>query len=374
MTQPVAAHHINGSTHDGYPEPWGADAESDAATKPLPLLFGPELAAELPPLSYLVEAIGMVDGSGAPHLFAGYGFSGKTVALQSMMLSLAAGRGVWGVHTVQPRRAVHVDLEQGERLTRRRYQRLALGMGLDLPELGDAIAVAIMPPLGLVAACESRWEELMAGRDFLVVDSFRAAVGGQDENASDVRAGLDLLGRVSERTGCRACVIHHARKPPIVPTGASAAFDVRGSGAIFDACDCVYQLGAASGEPVQVKHTKARSHGEPVEDFALVIEDVEEGGDPRAGLRVMVHGIELIDERREAATAKRVAIQTARDAKAITNAVERRPGVGALELRAVTGLNGTRYSRALAHLGSAIEVRHERASGGGPVLARHYSV
>ena len=361
-------------TYDEHtPEPWGADAEPDAATKPLPLLFGPELAAELPPLSYLVAAIGMVDGSGAPHLFAGYGFSGKTVALQSMMLSLAAGRAVWGVHTTRPRKVVHVDLEQGERLTRRRYQRLALGMGLDLPELGDAIAVAIMPPLGLVAACESRWEELMAGRDLLVVDSFRAAVGGQDENASDVRAGLDLLGRVSERTGCRACVIHHARKPPIVPTGASAAFDVRGSGAIFDACDCVYQLGAASGEPVQVKHTKARSHGEPVEDFALVIEDVEEGGDPRAGLRVMVHGIELIDERREASEARKRSIQVARDASRILAAVQSRPGLGTRELRAILRISGDRFSAAVVELGLKIDARQERLPGqGGQAALRHY--
>jgi hypothetical protein len=370
---------MNGTQHhqtvdDFHGMPWGPDADEVAPPKPHPLLFGPELAAELPPLSYLIEAIGMVDGSGAPHLFAGYGFSGKTVALQSALLSLAAGRGVWGVHLTQPRRVLHVDLEQGDRLTRRRYQRLAVGLGIDLPELADNIAVAVMPPLGLVAACEPQWEAIMGGRDLVVIDSFRAACGGQDENSSAIREGLDMLGKLSERTNCRAAVIHHARKPPIIPTNASAAFDVRGSGAIFDACDCVYQMGAASGEPVKVQHTKARSHGEPVADFALVIEDVEADGDPRAGLRVQVHGTELIDSRREEAEATKRAIQSTRDAKAILAAVAKNPGVNSSQLRALSGISsGTRFVRAVADLGDGLRVTAEPVPGrGGQPPTRYY--
>jgi hypothetical protein len=357
---------------DDHPIPWGPDAESGEIER-LKLLFGAELAAELPPLSYLIEAIGMVDGSGAPHLFAGYGFSGKTVALQSAMLSLAAGRGVWGVHLTQPRRVIHVDLEQGDRLTRRRYQRLALGMGLDLHEIGDNIAVAIMPPIRLTIEHEQRWLELMTGRDLIVVDSFRAAVGGEDENSSAIRAHLDFLGTLSERTNCRAAVIHHARKPPIVPSGNSPSFDVRGSGAIFDACDCVYQMGAAQGEPVKVQHTKARSHGEPVEDFALVIEDVEVEGDPRAALRVVVRGLELLDERREANEEARRVKQSRADASRVMAAIQKRPGLGTRELRAILRLSGDRFAAAIIELGAKVDSRADREPGrGGQAPIHHY--
>ena len=55
------------------------------------------------------------------------------------------------------RRVLHVDLEQGDRLTRRRDQRLAAAMGVDLPSLGDAIALAVMPQLSLVREHFVQW-------------------------------------------------------------------------------------------------------------------------------------------------------------------------------------------------------------------------
>ena len=212
-----------------FPEQWG-EAASDPprddlaeqrarklAEKARPFVeaqqFGEHLAKPLEPVGYLVEALGLVGGGGAPHLVAGYGFSGKTIALQSMALSLAAGRSVWGVHLGPAKRVLHVDLEQGERLTRRRYQRLAHSMGLDLAELGDSIAVAVMPKLGLHEQHAAAWKALMAGYDLVMVDSLRAATGGIDENSSEMRGALDLLGQASEATGCHGIVIHHSRKP-----------------------------------------------------------------------------------------------------------------------------------------------------------------
>ncbi len=44
-----------------------------------------EIAGPLPELQYLVRELGMVAGSGAPHLLTGYGFSGKTVACQGCL-------------------------------------------------------------------------------------------------------------------------------------------------------------------------------------------------------------------------------------------------------------------------------------------------
>jgi AAA domain len=100
-----------GTRPDSAPGPKSATAD---------MLFGPAIAEKLPPLEYLVGEIGLTAGSGAPHLVAGYGFSGKTVALQSMLLALAAGRSVWGGYSGRQSRVVHVDLEQGRRLDCRR--------------------------------------------------------------------------------------------------------------------------------------------------------------------------------------------------------------------------------------------------------------
>jgi len=352
----------------GRDAPFGVD-EAPSAPTPIAVLDGPAIAAPLPAVEYLVREIGLVAGGGAPHLLAGYGFSGKTVAAQSLALSLAAGRPAWGSYGCpDPRRVLHVDMEQGERLTRRRYQRLALAMGVELAALGDTLSLAVMPPLTLTAGCRDRWRELMAGRDLMILDSLRAASAGQDENSSEIRAGLDMLGTVSEETKCRALLVHHARKVGADDPG--GRYSIRGSSAIFDGVDSAYLFSAAKGEPVGVEHLKARSHGETVEDFALVIADVEGAGDPRGGLRVQVHGAELVVERRaaHAATARRDRARG--DGETVRGALARQPGLGTRELRGATGLSGDRLAAALAALGDAVEVREEKQ--GRTVTKRHY--
>jgi hypothetical protein len=299
---------------------------------------------------------------------AGFGFSGKTLPLQALALALAADRPVWGVYTGKARRVIHVDLEQGDALTRRRYQRLARAMKLDLASAGDALVVAVMPALSLAPQHVAKWRELLTGRDLCIIDSLRSATGGQDENSSDIRAALDMLGHLSEATGCRVTVIHHARKPSADEQ--AGRYAIRGSGAIYDAVDCAYVFTADKGEPVHAEHVKARSHGEPVDPWALVIGDVEIDGDPRAGLEVRVHGAELVAERRAAHAADRRRVQAAGDADAVRRAVTATPGAGTTALRGATGLSGDRFAAAVALLGTELEVLPERH--GRTTIARHY--
>lgn len=361
------AHLAAGSEEDGH-------AESGKAPRRYVVLDGPALARELPPLEYVIREIGMVAGPGAPHLVAGYGFAGKTLALQAMALSLADHRGVWGAYrATRAQRVLHVDLEQGERLTTRRYQRLALAMGVDLAGLGDTLAVVCMPALTLAASHEDVWRELMTGRDIVIVDSLRAATAGADENDSGIRAGLDMLGALSESTGCcRPIVIHHARKPGADDAGGRYA--IRGSSAIYDACDSVYTFSAAQGEPVLVEHVKARSHGEPTEPIALVISDVAVGDDPRAGVRVAVHGAELVGQQRaerEQATRRQ---RVTADSETMRRILVERPGLGTRELRLAARQAGLgardRVDDAIAALGGEVELRDEVV--GRSRVTRHY--
>ena len=149
------------------------------------VLTGPAIAAPLPEIAYLVRELGLVAGGGAPHLVAGYGFAGKTLALQSLALALAAARPVWGAYACRDvRRVLHVDLEQGDRLTRRRYQRLAAAMGVDLAGLGDSLGLAVMPPLSLNASHADGWRALMAGRDLVIIDSLHRRNQGRNSSAT----------------------------------------------------------------------------------------------------------------------------------------------------------------------------------------------
>jgi hypothetical protein len=334
------------------------------------VLGGREIAVAIPAIPCLVAEIGLVAGGGATHLVAGYGYSGKTLALQSLALSLAAGRPVWGAYTGKQSRVLHVDLEQGDRLTRRRYQRLAAAMGADLPSLGDSLGLVIMPPVKLSRDDFVEWRDLMAGRDLVIIDSLRAASGGQDENSSEIRGCLDMLGELSEATQCRATLIHHSRKPQRDDPG--GRFAIRGSSAIYDACDCVYLFAAAKGEPVSVEQAKARTQGDSIPDFALVISDVEIDGEARAGLRVQVHGAELIADRRAAKADADQADQTRRDAQKIREALAKHPGVNTRALRGITHLSGDRIAAALGVLSSAVEVRQVPGAGGRFPSAAHY--
>lgn len=272
--------------------------KADAAPRAsLPWLDTAAIFAPLPPVPYVLAALDICPG--APALVAGYGYSGKTVACQSLALSIATGTPVWGTYQASRGRVCHVDYEQGSRLTRERYQRLALGMHVGPSDIGDRLRLASLPPLYLdgTAAEDVLCHEL-DGCTLAIFDSLRAAAPSLEENSSDVRQTLDMLGRVSERTGCAAIMIHHARKPQKgAPGGAKMA--IRGSGAIFDACGSVLVFEAAKAQPTTVTHEKARTSGQLAKDFQLSILDVPNGGDERWGLVVSAEACPQTSEERD---------------------------------------------------------------------------
>ena len=294
----LRAKHLHAVSADYEPPPleWSDSEESPSSSRPLidrdaplpprELLTegGASMAAPLPALEYLVPHLGIA--AGAPVGWGGYGFSGKTVSLQSLALSVASGAPLWGTYTTKRGRVLHLDYEQGRRLTVERYQRLARAAGIDLAELDDNLRLAALPQIYLdsvdVAQVLARACE---GFSVVIVDSLRAAAPTVDENSSDLRRVIDPLTRISEKTGVVPFVIHHARKPK-EGEPAGARFSLRGSSAFFDACASVFILGGAKGEPVQLQHEKCRWRGTTVDTFGLAIEDVEVDGDPRGGLRV----------------------------------------------------------------------------------------
>lgn len=241
--------------------------------------------APLEPIEYIIQAIDLCPG--APAMWAGYGYSGKTAAAQSAALSIAANQGrVWGCFRAAHGRVLHLDYEQGSRLTRERYQRLAVPMMVGPDDIRGKLELVTMPTRYLdQPQAEGELARVADGWDLVIIDSLRAAAPTVDENSSDVRRTLDMLSRVSERTGSAFVVIHHARKPNQTQVG-GAKMAIRGSGALFDACSSVLIFEGEKGQPIRVTHEKARTSGTLTDDFELVISDVPDGINPRAGLLV----------------------------------------------------------------------------------------
>ena len=239
-----------------------------------------DIFAPLGDVPWLVEGLGIAPG--APTLIAGYGFSRKTLAVQSMALAVASGVDVWGVFRGRKGRVRHIDHEQGGHLSRERYQRLARAMRLD--PRGVPLELSVHPSTYLDSACaESEYMRAADGCALVIVDSLRAAAPSADENSSEIRRHLDLLGRVSERTGACFLVVHHAAKPQ---EGRSGRYSIRGSSALFDACSTVFVFAAEKGEPTVVAREKDRLRGGDMEGFGLAADDVEQDGDRKWGLLV----------------------------------------------------------------------------------------
>lgn len=273
-----------------------------------------ELGTQLPNIPWLCKELSIAPG--APTMVAGYGYSGKTVSLQSLALSVASGRQAWGRFDVAQGSVLHVDYEQGRHLTQLRYQRLAIEMGVWQEELAGKLDLLTLPPTYLDADGElERLAQLCEGKRACIIDSLKAAFPSADENSSDVRKHLDGLTRISETTGCVFFVIHHARKPSKDSIG-SAAMAIRGSSALFDGCGSIFVFAGEKNKPTVVNHEKARITGRTAEDFALEVTDVtlpveaipeaaiavtvgdglsNESGSLRFGLRVAV----TTEERRE---------------------------------------------------------------------------
>lgn len=132
----------------------------------------------------------------------------------------------------------------------------------------------------------------------------------------------------------------------------------------------MHVFSAEQGEPILVEQVKARSHGEPTDPIALVIEDVERDGAPKAGVRIAVHGAELVTQRREERESLAKSTQATRDGRRLVDAVSAHPGIGVEDLKATTALSGQRYKAALVAVSDVIEVRRETV--GRSTTNRHY--
>lgn len=277
------------------PLEWSEDERPVSAPAARPLvewISTPDIFAPLPPTPWRVRDLHICPGR--PTVLGAYGGTGKSIVAQSLALSYAAGRSAWGqFSTGRGGRVRHVDKEQGRHATLKRYQRLALGMGITPAELESNLEVAILPPLSLTSdGAEDALCREFEGVELAVFDAFRGMVPGVDENDSRVREHLDICTRVSERIGTAFVFLHHSGKSGADDERKDKRQKLRGSSGIFDAAGAVFILDVV-GEGLLVTEAKppAEAEGGKVAPFALRIEDVAIGSDPTAGLRV-VHAAE----------------------------------------------------------------------------------
>ncbi len=324
----------------------------ESETKSLaPFIPIDELFAKQQDAAFLVPALGIAPGAATG--FFGQGFVGKTIIAQDFGISVALGQPLFGVYSTRRGKVIHLDHEQGLRITATRYQRMARVRGAWADDFRGWLDVAIHPRLNLTTpGAEDHYVRLFDGHALAIVDALKGATPGIDENSSEMRDYMGRLSRASERTGCAVLLIHHAGKT-VVGGERPRKESGRGSSAIFDECQSVFVLTAGKGEPIRVSHEKDRELGHVLDDFGMRVEDVEINGDPRAGLRVThLEGEQLASGDAEAAL-RRESLETKRACDAIRTALVRSPGPfkGSREdLRGAAGVGAAAFGKALALL------------------------
>jgi len=239
-------------------------------------------------------------GPGRPTLFVGYGYSLKSYSLQSLAESVATGTKIWGEFRCAKGKVLHIDYEQGKQASRERYQRLAFGSSLQYADMSGQLELTCFPSWYLTSpSAEAELERLCTGTSLCIIDSFTAATPGVDQIDSRVRTYLDLLTRISERTGCAFIVIHHSGKGG---GDKDKREQSRGSSAIFDACGTVLNMnGPKPFEPVQceIVKTSANATGKIAKiKFYLAPSDIasDDGANDKAGIRIEYQPEEVVEQ------------------------------------------------------------------------------
>lgn len=252
------------------------------------ILSTAEIFAPLPPTPWLVRELQLAPGR--PALLYGSAGAGKTIIAQSLALAIAAGVPVWGAFPTRPGRVLHVDFDQGEHPTRKRYKRLAEGHGIDLDALGDRLSLMPFPPVPLNSPQAERFYlQHCKGVSFCVIDALRGALPNSDENDSRVGAHLALCPRVSAATGTTFMIVHHLGKSK--EEAGDTVQTPRGSSALLAASGVALLVTGAGDTPkrVRVVRNSESYDGDPVADFALRFEDGAESDGVRS-LRVAYQG------------------------------------------------------------------------------------
>ncbi len=229
-----------------------------------------ELFAPLEPVIYLVS--GLIQASSVCML-AGYGGLFKSWLATALCMAMARGEPWLGRYFTKTGTACYLDYESGSNELRRRFQ-LIDGAGHH-GELPSGLTADPYPEVNMNSDDFAAQIGLLAkSNDLIVIDSFRAANPGSDENDSKISDSLYRLRPVADQTGCTFWVIHHAKKRG--KRGGPRHEAVRGSSSIYNAFDTVMVLEKGEDNEVVLHFEKTRNQKSPA-PIRVTVSDVTGG-------------------------------------------------------------------------------------------------
>lgn len=227
--------------------------------------------SELPDVGWIVKDLHI--GPGRPGQIQGFGGSGKSWVAMALALSVAAGVPFLGKYPVRQCKVAYVSHELGSRATASRFRRLANGMLLEPSQLEGQLQLSVFPKIYLNSPDAEEWyRKELAGVGLCIIDSFRRAVPGIDENDSRISVHLDMLAHLNDEIKTVFQTVMHSGKAVLNPdkSDGSKKKDERGSGrgssAIEDASSTIWKIEGNGAGPRRFK--QARPHDESEGEIA----------------------------------------------------------------------------------------------------------
>jgi hypothetical protein len=247
-------------------------------------LWAPDLAKAVEPIVFVSKSLTIAPGR--PTVLAGEGGTRKGWFAMDLQVCGAAGIPLLGRFPVGADiRSVYFDYEQGERISRERFQLLAKGHEIDLASLGQRLGYRWRPVSTWAPKSDADRQHLVdelcwhtEGIQLAIVDSVRACSFGVDENSVFASGPLDISTAVSEKTGVAFSFLDHAGKPD--PTGGRGRkHSQRGHSSKLDAGQTLFVFSCAKGEPTLVSCERAQivAESDRPEDFKFTLASAHGG-------------------------------------------------------------------------------------------------
>lgn len=234
------------------------------------------LVEPLPPVKYLIQHFGIAQGR--PTLLSGYGGLGKTIVAQALALHIASGLPTCWSLPIASGSVWHFDYEMTRAPLQRRYQRLAVGHEIPLQDCD--LHLCSMPEIYLSdTAAQDALSRATEDVSLAIIDNLSAATATSSlkENEAGIRRYLDMLTRVTEKTGCAFLVLVHERKAS-KEDGADPLQMVRGNSSITAAANSVVRLVADKDTGTLALSQPKASSRRAGDEVKLKMVDVVGGG------------------------------------------------------------------------------------------------
>lgn len=202
---------------------------------------------DIPPIEWIVRYF---VSKPSVNVFYGRAKHKKTLVVLDMCLHIASGmnwmtsdlNGRDGIE-VKAARILWVDLENGQRLMKRRMKAFAHALDVDIPR-GQFMAFSLPDPWLDLSKSENipaMIERIKALGDIgvLVVDHLAQVFGGIDENSPLASQIMGAIRIISEACNVGIILIHHAKKGQD-KAGGMIEDSLRGSGAILAGVDAAF--------------------------------------------------------------------------------------------------------------------------------------